>query len=285
MRHLLVLALLLSACDDGDTLRALDFGRTAIITGDFDTVEQLIQEVGNTTQVQADIRVYDGYITGPHFEHDIEVTEAFEGTVEDLLRMDVFAGLASYKTVFFSDGMRGTNIRQYNGVQEDDHLVVDGTVIQNVREAAASGSNLYFSDWTYDLMERAWPDFVDWVGDDEQIDDAQRGQADIVVARVVDQGLADFMEVPVGSELEVEFNYGVWAVPESVSSDVTVLVEADVWIDDATTGQPTLLADTPLVFSANTEGGTVVFTAFHNEAQISDGARDVLRYELGQLSN
>ena len=65
-----------------------------------------------------------------------------------------------------------------------------------------------------------------------------------------------------------------------------------IWFDAAGTpggrwlfGQPTLLADTPLVFSANTEGGTVVFTAFHNEAQISDGARDVLRYELGQLSN
>ncbi len=123
MKYLLPLLLLLTACEDEDSLRALDFGRTAIITGDFDTVEQLIQEVSNTTQVQAEIRVYDGYITGPHFEHDIEVSDAFEGTVEDLLRMDVYEGLATYKTVFFSDGMRGTNVRQYNGVQEDDHNV------------------------------------------------------------------------------------------------------------------------------------------------------------------
>ena len=126
---------------------------------------------------------------------------------------------------------------------------------------------------------------MDWVGDDEELDDAQRGTAQVVGARVVDAGLAAFMDVPEGSEIEVEFNYGVWAVAESVADDVTVLVEADVEIDDPETGAFVTRYGVPLVFSAVVGQGVVIFTSYHNEAQISEEARDVLRYQLGQLSN
>jgi hypothetical protein len=269
MRALLLLALTLgvAGCDDDVGLNVINFGATAIVTGDFDTVEQLIQEVSQETAIAADLSIYDGYISGPHFEHEIDVAESFSGTVEDLLRSDPYdGGLGGFDTVFFSDGMRGVNVREYNGVVADDHLVSDGTVVDNVRSQGELGRRLYFSDWTYDLMERAWPDLVDWVGDDTEIDDAQRGTAQVVAARIVDPSLAGAMGVPEGSEIEVEFNYGVWAVAESVADNVNVLVEADVVVDDP-------------------ETGVVIFTSYHNEAQISEEARDVLRYQLGQLSN
>ncbi len=288
MRATLLLSLLLGTvgCDDDVDLNVLNFGATAIVTGDFDTVEQLIQEVSQTTAIAAELSIYDGYISGPHFEHDIDVAEVFNGTVEDLLRSDPYdGGLGGFDTIFFSDGMRGVNVREYNGVVADDHLVSDNTVVTNVRDQGELGRRLYFSDWTYDLMERAWPDLVDWVGDDTELDDAQRGTAQVVAARVVDAGLAAFMEVPEGSEIEVEFNYGVWAVAESVSDDVTVLVEADVVVDDPETGAYVTLPSVPLVFSAVVGQGVVIFTSYHNEAQISEEARDVLRYQLGQLSN
>jgi hypothetical protein len=64
-----------------------------------------------------------------------------------------------------------------------------------------------------------------------------------------------------------------------------VLVEADVVVDDPETGAYVTLLDTPLVFSAAVGQGVVIFTSYHNEAQISEEARDVLRYQLGQLSN
>jgi hypothetical protein len=288
MRALLLLALTLgvAGCDDDVGLNVINFGATAIVTGDFDTVEQLIQEVSQETAIAADLSIYDGYISGPHFEHEIDVAESFSGTVEDLLRSDPYdGGLGGFDTVFFSDGMRGVNVREYNGVVADDHLVSDGTVVDNVRSQGELGRRLYFSDWTYDLMERAWPDLVDWVGDDTEIDDAQRGTAQVVAARIVDPSLAGAMGVPEGSEIEVEFNYGVWAVAESVADNVNVLVEADVVVDDPETGAYVTLLDTPLVFSAAVGQGVVIFTSYHNEAQISEEARDVLRYQLGQLSN
>ena len=245
MRRVLLLILLLASlalvvvsCEPEQSLVRLQFGRTAIVTGDFDTVEVLIQEVANTTTVEAEIHLYNGYVDGPHFETEVGAgPEDIPLQVEDLLRADTTEGLDQFNTVFLSCGMRGVSDHVYNGVAEDNHLVEDATVIQNLVDAASHGTSLYFSDWTYDFIERAWPDKVAWVGDQDDLDIAQRGRNGPVNARVVDEQLAVFMEVPVGSELEIEFNQSGWAVPRQVADDVTVLVEADVEYDDPYTGE------------------------------------------------
>lgn len=290
MRRLLLLALAcavlapIAGCEGDDGLRRLNFGKTAIVTGDFDTVEQLIQEVANTTTVEAEIQMYDGYVDGPHFQTEVSAQPGdLALQVEDLLRADVAQGLGQYNTVFLSCGMRGVSDHIYNGVAEDDHLVHDQVVIDNLLDTVQHGGNVYFSDWTYDLIEAAWPDKVRWVGDEEELDDAQRGQAGPIAARVVDEDLAVFMELGVGDEIEIIFNQAGWAVPLTVSDDVQVLVEGDIEYDDPETGTWTARENVPLVFSF-TDGGNVVYTAFHNEAQVTDDARDVLRFSLTKLS-
>lgn len=275
---------LIAGCTDSD-LRRLRFGRTAIVLGDFDTVEQLIQEIANDTTVEIELHRYDGYTDGPHWETNFGDDEARPGIqVEDLVRADVTEGLDQFQTTFFSCGMRGVGAHVYNGVGEDNHLVLDGTVVENVVDAARRGNSLYFSDWTYDLLEAAWPEMVDWVGEDEDLDAAQRGRPGEVSARVVSEALAEAMEVPVGAEIELVFNQGGWAVPEAVADEVEVLVEGEVQWDDADGGAAPITSTVPLVLAFPHGDGKVVFTAFHNEAQITDDARDVLRYELGQLA-
>ena len=288
--HRLVVSLLLLSllaicgCDPDGGLRRLQFGRTAIITGDFDTVEQLIQEVSNTTAVTAEIQLFDGYVDGAHFDTEVgSSTTPPAQQVEDLLRAETTSGLDFFDTAFLSCGMRGVAERVYNGVSEDDHLVNDATVVSNVFDAVGHGQKLYFSDWTYDLLEAAWPDKIDWLGADDQLDAAQRGLAGPVNARVVDQALADFMEIGLGQQIDVRFNQGGWAVIESVADEVEVLVEADISFDHPETGEPTTQTS-PLVVAFDSGAGRVVFTSFHNEAQISDDARAVLRFQLGQLS-
>ena len=283
---LLPLAVPATGCEGDDGLRRLALGKTAIATGDFDNVDQLIQDVAAQTTVEAEIHYYDGYITGPAIESEPpNGGRPLELQVEDLMRVDSTAGLQQFKTVFLSDGMRGCNILKYNAVGEDNHLVADQTVIDNIEKSVRNGLRLYFSDWTYDLMEATWPDLVDWVGDDEELDEAQRGIApQIVNASIVDDGLAEFMGVVAGSQIEVIFNFGTWAVIESVSDDVDVLLSADVEYDDPATGEVRVQEDAPLLISANIGTGVVLFTSFHNEAQISDDTRDVLAYGLGKLT-
>jgi hypothetical protein len=276
---------LLVACNPESSLTRLHFGRTAIVTGDFDTVEQLIQEVANTTTVEAEIHMYDGYVDGPHFETEVGANAGdLALQVEDLLRAETTSGLDQFNTVFLSCGMRGVSDHVYNGVAEDSHLVLDDTVIQHLVDAASHGTSLYFSDWTYDFIEKGWPEKVAWVGDQDELDIAQAGAYGPINARIVHEELAAFMEVPVGTELEIDFNQSGWAVPRSVADDVDVLVSGDVVYDDPYTGEWTALEDVPLVFSFTT-GGQIVYTAFHNEAQITDDARDVLRFALTRLSD
>ena len=278
-------ALPLLGCNDTG-VQALNFGRTAIVTGDFDTVEQLIEEVSLETTVQAEIVLVDGYIDGPRFESEAPGDgRPLELTVEDLLRTDSTGGLQLYKTVFFSDGMRGCNEFVYNGVSEDDHLVQDDTVAENIERSVRNGLRLYFSDWTYDLMEATWPDLIDWLGPDAELDAAQRGIQQTVNARIVDEGLAEHMGVPVGSQLDLVFNFGSWAVIDAVDeAAVDVLVAGDITYDDPATGELRVKEDAPLLVAARIGSGVVLFTTFHNEAQISDETRAVLAYGLGQLS-
>ncbi|MCO4771665.1 MAG: hypothetical protein KDA24_16655 [Deltaproteobacteria bacterium] len=279
-------SLVSAGCPNDVNIGRLNFGSTAIVLGDFDTVEQLIQEVANETTVEARIDRYDGYIDGPRYESDATVEAGVLALqVEDLLRSDTTEGLQQFKTVFFTDGMRGCNQYQYNGVSEDDHLVLDQTVVGNVEFSARQGMRMYFSDWTYDLMEAAWPDLVDWIGDDEELDDAQRGLQQTVLASIVDEGLAEYMEVPLGTQMEIVYNFGSVAVIDSVDTEqVDVLLTGDVLYDDPVTGEQRLKEDAPLLISASVGTGVVLFTTFHNEAQISDETRDVLAYGLGQLS-
>ncbi len=292
MRRSLVLLLLSSCvlsaagCPPVSGLRNLALGKTAIVTGDFDNVDQLIKEVAIQTTVEAEIHYYDGYITGPAIESEPpNGGRPLTLQVEDLMRVDSTAGLQQFDTVFLSDGMRGCNQQQYNGVGEDNHLVLDQTVVGNIEKSVRNGLRMYFSDWNYDLLEATWPDLVDWMGDDSELDAAQRGIAPQTVnARIVDQGLADFMGVPLQSELEVIYNFGTWAVIDSVDESVSVLVVADVEYDDPDTGEVRVKVDAPLLIAADVGRGVVLFTTFHNEAQVSDDTRDVLAYGLGKLS-
>ena len=281
-----ILAVPLTGCPETQLSR-LNFGSTAIVTGDFDTISKLVQEAAVDTNVEATIAHIDGYIDGPRYESDPSVQPGQLATqVEDFLRGDAAEGLLSYETVFFSDGMRGCNEVVYNGVAEDNHLVLDQTVLANLdRAVRAGGARMWFSDWTYDLMEATWPELVDWVGDDEEIDAAQRGIAPQTVnATITNPDLAAALEVPEGSQLELIFDFGAWAVAESVDESVDVLLAADVEYDDPVTGERVVQEDAPLLLSAPIGQGIVLFTAFHNDAQISDETRDVLRFGLGQLS-
>jgi hypothetical protein len=144
---------------------------------------------------------------------------------------------------------------------------------------------MYFSDWTYDLLEATWPDQIDWLGDDSELDAAQRGIPGDALAYVADEGLAAFMGVEAGSQLDIVYNQGGWVVIEEVADGVDVLVRGDIEYDDPDTGETLLATDVPLVVAFDVgEAGRVVFTSSHNEAQITDDTRDVLRYQLSQLS-
>lgn len=263
----------------------MSFGATALVTGDFDTVDGLLDEVLQGADVEMELQHFDGFIHGPRFATPLPYDESsLELDVEDLLLGDGPEALANFDTAFFASGMRGAGELVYDGHDPDDHLIRDERAVGALRAATADGADLYVSDWAYDLVERAWPERILWVGDDERADDAQRGRPGTVQARVVDGELAELMGKAPGDELEIVFNLDGWAVIEDVEPEVRVLIEGDVEVLDPLTGLVDAREGVPLAVAFEPEGaGTVVFTSFHNEPQVSAEAQAVFLYELRNM--
>ena len=267
----------LGGCTD-NTVFSLNLGEVAVVPGDFDTPEAVLDklEVGYTR--------YDGWHdNGPRYDYEGDydwtaLSEDPNAEVEDFLT-DKYA-IGAFDVVFLSSGMRGAGEFLYNNANEpDDQLVTDPAVVASVQECVDQGGHLYVTDWAYDLIEVAFPDAVDFLGDDLNLDDAQRGEPQTVNARVIDEALMDSLEMSAGAnEVEAIFNFDSWAVVEAVGADTTVLVEADVIYQDGADMIPIAASPVVLEFEHGAKGGKVIYSAFHTEAQITTDVQDIINF-------
>ncbi len=271
------LAALAGGCTD-QTIFSLNLGEVAVVPGDFDTPEAVLDklEVGYTR--------YDGWhADGPRYDYEADydwtaLADDPNAEVEDLLT-DEYA-IGAFDVVFLSSGMRGAGDLLYNNASEpDDQLVTDPAVIAALQEFVDLGGHLYVTDWAYDLIEVAFPDAIDFLGDDLVLDDAQQGEPQTVNARVVDDALLESLGMSSGAnEVEAIFNFDSWAVVEAVGEGTQVLVEADVVYQDGAAQVP--IAASPVVaeFEVGNKGGKVIYSAFHTEAQITTDVQDIINY-------
>ena len=89
------------------------------------------------------------------------------------------------------------------------------------------------------------------------------GPAGSVSAEVLDSGLQAALGT---SEANVMFDQSSWAVAQTVGDGIA-LVEAEVTVVDLWGTESTLVS--PLVVRLDHGEGTVYYTAFHNEAQLT----------------
>lgn len=151
---------------------------------------------------------------------------------------------------------------------------------QALRDYVAGGKSLYISDWAYNVMEWLFPEALTFYGDDGVRDDAKKGEVDTVLADVPDETLRKL----VGPTIHITYDLGYWviitgvsATPESgLTVDViargTVHAQGDIAIDDV-----------PLAVIVHHGAGRVIYTTFHNEAQLDETVAAVLRYMIMSL--
>jgi hypothetical protein len=136
-------------------------------------------------------------------------------------------------------------------------------ITQNLAEFVANGGSLYVSDWSFYVLETTFPDAIDFLGNDLDPWEPLAGPQGSVTAQVVDEDL----KASLGKdEAEVVFDQWGWAVPQAVG-DAVVLVEASVTVVDLWGTESSFVS--PLVVRLDHGDGTVYYTAFHNEAQIT----------------
>lgn len=122
-----------------------------------------------------------------------------------------------------------------------------------------NGGALYASDWASAYLELAFARQISFANN--------RSQAQKVEARVLDPGLRDI----IGPRLELTFDTDLWVVPESAGLG-TAHLEGEVMSPDGSR------QIRPLLVSFKHGKGQVIFTSFHNEKQVSEKERELLKY-------
>jgi hypothetical protein len=263
-----VFLLLSLGCPTENEFVARPFESIAVVSGDFDNIEQTLD------RLEVAYQLYEGYICCAAYDGDIdpdlislEAEQLFTGTLEG-----GGTELGVHDALFVNSGARGFGRWKYNGIEEDDSIVSDTAVVEAVVEFVSRGRALVVSDWSYDLVERGWPDKIEFYGEDLDLDDAQAGNPGRITARVVDDGLA--VELG-GDTVSLEFNYTNWAVMESVGEGVTVYLRGDVEYRISESEGYGTLENVPLLVGWDHGSGEVLFSSFHWNSQ-SAGVTDTL---------
>ncbi|HMF19198.1 MAG TPA: hypothetical protein VKE98_18455 [Gemmataceae bacterium] len=139
------------------------------------------------------------------------------------------------------------------------------TFTSNIRDFVGKGGTLYASDWRYEWVAKAFPEFYarNLVG---------RGKARRQLkADVLDQGLRDIL----GATVTLNFNLSKWKTAAFAGDKVKVLIEAEYDKEEVDGGGS---ATAPLLVKFPFQAGNVIFTSFHNERQNSDVETKLLKY-------
>lgn len=250
----------LVACAPDQGLSEISLDRVAVAAGDFDQVEEAL------TRLLVYHAVYDGYIAGPVYDSELEPGDNVL-SIETLLTGTDSEGrleLYQHDAVFLNSGVRGLGEERYDDLESDDALLRDPQAVANVVSYVEDGHVLVVSDWAYDLVEAGWPDQIDFLGEDDQPDAAQKGTSELVVARVEDAALARDLG---GDTLQVAFDYSHWAVVQAVADTTTVYLRGDVTLRPDDEAGEVSLPDVPLLLGFPAGRGQVVLSAFHWRAQ------------------
>lgn len=229
-------------------------GGVAVVSGDFDHLDTLLPEFG-----VAEPYVVNGQTGG-------ELVQFLQST----------ANLAQFKAVFFSGGHIEEDV-----IYDTDGSDVNGVVprvLEAVRAYVDGGGTLVATDWSYDVVEQAWPEALDFLGDDGTPNAAQLGTPGTVNARVTDVDLAE--AVGAGT-VAVSFDLDTWPVVTGGDAAVTVYQLGDapyrVGLDTGVQGNSPFLVRYPV------GKGQVFFTTWRLTANREGDGGLVISFLLDQL--
>jgi hypothetical protein len=219
------------------------------VSGTWDNVRQVLVDVGVDESTITDYDGEGGFFTPSEWADQL---------------LGDYATLAQYDIVFLNCGL------------DDVSFLDSSTYAANLRQFVTEGGSVYVSDQAYDVVEAAFPDFVDFYGDDATPQSAQKGdESDNIIGTVTDATLA----ASLGAQtIELHYPLLAWAVMESVASSVNVYIRGDAPIMSAST-----LDEVPHTVGFQVGEGKVIYTSFHQEPGIAVAQERVLQLLVFEL--
>jgi hypothetical protein len=212
----------------------------AVVTGEYDHIGRILLDLGLSFDT------YNGFTTQS----------------VDFLRNP--AAMDDYDIIFLNCGL------VYDANNMEDHIGEIGT---NIRDYVRNGGSVYASDWAYFITEKAFPDMVDFRGDDNTLFDSALGVAGSVSATVYDTSMIAALG---GSETaSITFDLDVWITPVAAGGSGSTMVYSKYKYYSASYSTQHS-GEGPLAVKLE-DTGSVIFTAFHNEAQITLDMETMIR--------
>lgn len=215
-----------------------------------------------------------------------------QGEYDELARNLEALGVTNYAVIDGTDtdalraflevpeALLGFDLITLEGGVVEGALLDDPTLLAAVQDYVRAGGTLFATDWAYDWVERAFPDALDFWGDDAQQDAAQVGTALMLSeARVVDQSLAGYLGA---QSVHLSFDLAFWPVVELPANGVTVHVSSDVAVYNEQ-GEEVAVPGVPLLVSFSAGYGTVIYASFRGVANQGADNDALLQYMLYQL--
>ncbi len=163
------------------------------------------------------------------------------------------------------------DMRQYDliflpcGGDADDPTA---SVANNIKQYVQEGGVIYTSDWAAGIMIDSFPGKINF--------DLYEGDGDTWAngSYIVDDALRQFVGK---SYIDIYYDLGAWDVITSVNAGVEILIRGEV----QTYGGP--LPNAPIAVKFIYGLGTVIYTTFHNEAQVTEDVEKVLAFYVQSL--
>ena len=203
----------------------------AVVSGEYDTVQQVLKQIG------LEFDLFNG-----------------KGGMDFVNLLSDQTALETYDIVFLNCGISDLWKQRETQVSSALEAYVKG------------GGSIYASDWSHDFVEAAFPDAIDWFGDDRDVMATRAGEMGNYTARVLNESMKQLL----GSEqAELYYDLGAWGVAESVGPNSEVLIEGDILAYDWDNWNDPYqeVKSSPLAVRLNPGQGTVIYTTFHNEPQ------------------
>jgi hypothetical protein len=168
--------------------------------------------------------------------------------------------------------------------------VLDDPIVHaNVRNWVADGGKWYIADWSYDLVERFFADFVDFEGEDTVIGSANdvSGEFD-TTGRAVPEELRSWIELGLGhtpDSIEFEENWdcitALGTVPGMDPDGNPISITPDVYCEGPITRDHDGCIDpgSPLTVTFPFGCGKVLFTTYHSVGAMGGAHPDLLIQE------
>lgn len=206
----------------------------AVVTGQYDSIEVVIDRMG------LEYTLIHGTNSGYNAQEHV-----------NFLRDP--AALEQFDIIFFNCGM------------DDTWLPYRVEIARNLQDYVRNGGSVYTSDWAYFLAESAFPDMLEYRGDDNVHNDAAQGVAGTVYGEILDP---DMIAALGSDQAELNYDLDIWITPERIGNGETLIrgqynyYDGGGWYYYGTES-----GDGPLAARRHEGNGQILFTSFHNERQ------------------